>query len=98
MVRGLLANWELKLAALVLAASGWFFVASADRSQIAFAAPVEYVGLLRDLVVVGHLRESVEVQAEAARWALPRLTPSSVRVRVDLGDLEEGEHSVRLAP
>ena len=69
MPRWLTYNWELKLLAGVVAAVVWFFVVSADRSQIGFAAPVEYVGLEGSRVVLGTPRESVDVQLEAARWA-----------------------------
>lgn len=97
MPRWLVHNWELKLLALLVAAIVWFFVVSADRSQLGFAAPVEYVGLDGSHVVLGTPRETVDVQVEAARWAAARLTPASVRVRVDVSRLREGEHLVPLS-
>jgi YbbR domain-containing protein len=97
MPRWLVQNWELKLLAVLLAAIVWFFVVSADRSQIGFAAPVEYVGLEGSRVVLGTPRETVDVQLEAARWAAARLTPASVRVRIDVSKLGEGEHVVQLS-
>jgi YbbR domain-containing protein len=75
----------------------WFFVVSADRSQLGFAAPVEYVGLEGSRLVLGTPPETVDVQLEAARWAAARLTPASVRVRVDVSKLDEGDHVVRLS-
>jgi YbbR domain-containing protein len=98
MIRLIVRNWELKLAAVVIAAALWFFVVSADRAQIAFATPVEYVGLESGLVVVGVPRETVDVQLEAPRWSIARLTPSSVRVRVDIAHLHPGDNTVRLLP
>jgi len=65
MPRWLVHNWELKLLALLVAAIVWFFVVSADRSQLGFAAPVEYVGLDGSHVVLGTPRETVDVQVEA---------------------------------
>lgn len=97
MPRWLVHNWELKLLALLVAAIVWFFVVSADRSQLGFAAPVEYVGLDGSHVVLGTPRETVDVQVEAARWAAARLTPTSVRVRIDVSKLREGEHLVPLS-
>jgi YbbR domain-containing protein len=97
MPRRLAHNWELKLLALAVAAIVWFFVVSADRSQIGLAAPVEYVGLEGSRVVLGTPRETVDVQLEAARWAAARITPASVRVRVDVSKLGEGDHVVRLS-
>jgi YbbR domain-containing protein len=97
MPRWLLGNWKLKVLAIVVATVVWFFVVSADRSQIGFAAPIEYIGLEGSRVVVGTPREAVDVQLEAARWAAARLTPASVRVRVDVSKLSEGEHVVQLS-
>ena len=97
MLRWAVHNWELKLLALGVAAMVWFFVVSADRSQLGFTAPVEYVGLEGSQVVLGSPPETVDVQLEAARWAAARLTPASVRVRVDVSKLGEGEHVVRLS-
>jgi YbbR domain-containing protein len=94
MPRWLVHNWELRLLAVLVAAVVWFFVVSADRSQIGFAAPVEYVGLEGSRVLLGTPRETVDVQLEAARWAAARLTPATVRVRIDVSKLEEGEHVV----
>lgn len=96
--RWLVHNWELKVLAMLLAGIVWFFVVSADRSQTGFAAPVEYVGLRGSQVLLGTPRETVDVQLEAARWAAARLSPASVRVRVDVSTLGEGEHVVPLSP
>jgi YbbR domain-containing protein len=92
----ILRNWELKILAVTLAIVVWFFVVSADRSQFGFPAPVEYVGLEPGMVLIGTPRESVDVQVEAARWAAARLTPSAVRVRVDLARAREGDNLVML--
>lgn len=97
MPRWLVHNWELKLLSLVIAAIVWFFVVSADRSQIGFAAPVEYIGLEGSRVVLGTPRETVDVQLEAARWAAARLTPANVRVRIDVSKLAEGEHVIQVS-
>lgn len=96
MARALLANWELKALSLIVAVVVWFLVVNADRSQIAFAAPVEYVGLAQSMVLVGDRRDAVDVEVEAARWAVARLTPAAMRVRVDLGSLREGDNIVHL--
>jgi len=96
MARWLLHNWTLKLMALIAAVVVWFFVVNADRSQIGFAAPVEYIGLEGAQVLVGTPRETADVQLEAARWAAARLTPASVHIRVDISKLGEGEHVVPL--
>jgi YbbR domain-containing protein len=97
MLATLARDWKLKLLAVALAAVVWFFVVSADRSHIGFAAPVEYVALDPRMVMTGVPRETVDVQVEAARWAAARLTPADVRVRVDLSRAREGDNALQLS-
>ena len=78
MVRRLLANWELKLLSVVIAFALWLVVVGGGKSQLAVAAVVEYTGLDGDLVLVGRPRDTVDVEVEAARWAVTRLTPGAV--------------------
>src|SRR2546429_6756793 len=98
MVRRLLANWELKLLSVVIAFALWLVVVGGGKSQRAVAAVVEYTGLDGDLVLVGRPRDTVDVELEAARWAVTRLTPGAVRVRASLSGMREGENVVALSP
>jgi YbbR domain-containing protein len=97
MLRALVSNWEVKLLSLTIAVVVWFFVVSAERSQLTMTAAVEYVGLGAGKVLVGARRDNVELEVEATRWAAARLTPTSVRLRVDVANLPEGESTVRLS-
>src|SRR5437899_264625 len=45
MLRVIGEHWQLKILALLLAVGLWFFVASAERLEIALAVPIQYVGL-----------------------------------------------------
>jgi YbbR domain-containing protein len=98
MLGALSAHWELKLMAIVVACTLWFFVATSEQSQIALAAPVEYVGLPAELVVVDGQRETLDVELRAVRSVVARLGPETVRVRVDLTGLHHGESIVQLTP
>ncbi|HEU4369285.1 MAG TPA: CdaR family protein [Methylomirabilota bacterium] len=98
MRRALARYWELKLLSVILAVALWLFVASAQRSEIALAVPVEYIGLEGPLALEGPQRETVEVQVRATRWAAERVSPASVRVRVDVAGLREGDNLVHLMP
>ena len=91
-------NWELKLAAVTIAFALWFFVVSSDKSEISVAAAVEYVGLDGDRVLLAKPRDLVEVRLQAPRWAMMRLTPENLRVRVNLARLRDGENVVPLSP
>ena len=98
MLGALSAHWELKLMAIVVACTLWFFVATSEKSQLALAAPVEYVGLPAELVVVSGQRETLDVEVRAVRSVVARLGPETVRVRVDLTGLHPGESVVQLTP
>ena len=91
-------NWQLKLASVGLATALWFFVLSAERSEITMPAVIEYAGLDRNLVLVGQRPETAEVALSALRSAMARLSPDNVRVRVELGDVGPGESVVLLSP
>jgi YbbR domain-containing protein len=98
MLRAVTEHWQLKLLALLLALGLWFFVGSAERSEIALALPVEYFGLEDPLTLDGPRREMVDVQVQATRWAAARVSPATVRVRVDVSGLREGDNVVHLVP
>lgn len=97
-VRAALDHWQLRLACLVAAAAVWAWVVQSDRTQIAVAAPLEYVGVRDDLVVVGSPRDTVDVYVEAPRWAAGRVSSDTVRVRVDLATTRAGESLTQLTP
>jgi YbbR domain-containing protein len=90
-------NWEIRLASIAIAFALWLFVVSGDTTRVALAAPVEYLGLPPALVLADS-RPSVDLELEAPRWTVARVTPSTVRVRVDLSGLGEGESAVQIAP
>jgi YbbR domain-containing protein len=98
MLRVVVQHWQLKLLSLLLAAGLWFYVASAERTEIALAVPIEYVGLEGPLTLEGPRRGTVDVQLQAARWAADRVSPATVRVRVDVSGLREGDNLVHLLP
>jgi|SRR5918996_1303189 YbbR domain-containing protein len=98
MLRALIGHWQLKLLAVILAVVLWTFVASAQRTEIALAVPIEYVGLEGPLVLEGPHREVVDVQVRAARWAAERVSPATVRVRLHVAGLQEGNNLVQLLP
>src|SRR5256886_17518080 len=98
MLRRLVANWELKVLSVVIAVALWLAVAGSGKSQLATPGVVEYTGLGSELVLVGQPRDSVQVELEATRWAVARLTPGAVRARVNLAGMREGEHIATLSP
>jgi len=98
MLHAIVEHWQLKLLSLLLAIGLWFFVASAERTEIALAVPIEYVGLEGPLTLDGPRRDSVDVQLQTTRWAAERVSPGTIRIRVDVGGLREGDNLVHLLP
>ena len=98
MLRAVVQHWQLKLLSLLLAGGLWFFVASAERTEVALVVPIEYVGLEGPLTLDGPRRAAVDVQLQATRWAADRVSPATVRVRVDVSSLREGDNLVQLQP
>src|SRR3989454_10545518 len=98
MLRALVEHWQLKLLALFLAIALWFFVGSAERTEIALALPIEYVGVEGPLTLDGPRREMVDVYLQATRWAAERVSPATVRVRVDVSGVREGSNVIHLVP
>src|SRR5258705_3480634 len=96
MLRALGRDWQLKLLSIALAIGLWLFVGSAQRTEIALSLPIEYVGLEGPLVLDGSREDNGEVQVQASRWAAERLNPASVRVRVDVSRLLDGDNLVHL--
>ena len=98
MLRAIVRDWQLKLLALVLAVGLWLFVGTAQRREIVLAVPIEYVGLEGPFALDRPRQETVEVQVQASRWAAERVSPTSVRVRIDVAGLRDGDNLVHLLP
>ncbi len=94
----LVRHWELKLASLLIAFAVWIVVVSTEQSQLGLAAPVDYVGLGRDTILVPPRRATVDVEVQAPRGAAARLGPENVRVRVNLEGLPAGESLLAIGP
>src|SRR2546423_14626879 len=94
MLRALVEHWQLKLLALFLAIALWFFVGSAERTEIALALPIEYVGLEGPLTLDGPRRDMGDVQLQPTRWAAERVSPATVRVGCAVGGMAEDAHVI----
>jgi YbbR domain-containing protein len=90
-------HWELKILSVVIALALWTLVVGGDSTRVALAAPVEYVGLPADLALV-RSRETVDLEVEARRGVVERLSPASLRVRVSLSAVGEGDTLVPVDP
>jgi YbbR domain-containing protein len=98
MRRVLTRHWQLRVLCLLAAAGLWAWVVTSNRTQLAVAAPLEYIGVPDELVVVGPPRETADVYLDVPRWAIGRVGADRVHVRVDVSGLHEGESVATITP
>ena len=91
-------HWELKLLALAFAAGLWVFVMTSEKTNIVVALPLELGPVPTGLVVTSEQPESIEVQLHGLRSALSRVSPDSLRVRVNLAGARPGDLLISLGP
>jgi len=94
----LLRNWELKLLALVVAVTLWFFVVGGEKSEIMLPARIEYMNIPSGMMLIGPTPETVDVQLKGLRSSLARLTRDDLRAQVNLARVGPGEAVVQLIP
>jgi hypothetical protein len=92
----LVRDWPFKLLAVAIAVALWAVAVTRERGLVSTAA-IEYVGLAGDLILTGPPPDTAEVDVAVARWALTRLRPDALRLRVDLGGAAEGERLVAVS-
>jgi YbbR domain-containing protein len=92
----LLYRWELKLAALVMAAVLWSWVVTSEKTDLTVVAAVDFEGVPEGLELVGGRAETVDVDLHGLRSVLARLGPDRVRARASLANAHAGTTMVRL--
>ncbi|HXV77835.1 MAG TPA: CdaR family protein [Candidatus Polarisedimenticolaceae bacterium] len=96
MLDTLVANWPLKLLALVLAFAIWVSVTGENRVVQDFKVPLE-VRLPASYVLASHPPTTVDVRLRGAESVMRRLEPLPMLVRVDLDDPAVGTREVLLS-
>lgn len=95
-IRFFTRHWELKLLALAFSAGLWVFVMTSEKTNLIMSLPLDLDSVPRELVVTGEKPESVEVQLHGLRSSLSRVSPDSLRVRVNLAGARPGDLLVSL--
>ena len=98
MIQIITRHWELKLLALAFSAGLWVFVMTSEKTNLVVSLPLELDPVPAGLVVTGERPESVEVQLHGLRSSLSRVSPESLRVRVNLVGARAGDLVVSLGP
>jgi YbbR domain-containing protein len=90
------ANLGIKLVSLALAVALWLVVAGEKTSEIGLTVPLELQNLPPELEVVGETVDKVELRLRATPAIVRRLGREDVSVRVELTNVDEGEHFFHL--
>ncbi|HEV8227099.1 MAG TPA: hypothetical protein VGQ74_08845 [Methylomirabilota bacterium] len=91
-------HWELKLLALAVSAGLWVFVMSSEKTNVTLPLPIELEAVPTGLKVTSERPDTVDVQLHGLRFALSRVSPEALRVRVNLTGARPGELVVGLGP
>jgi len=100
-MKGLFANLGLKLIALFLAVVVWFVTSAPRRetvSERAFAAPLSFIKMPRELVITTAVPDNVSVRLRGRLSDLRSLSSQNLEVTVDLSGSQAGEVTITLPP
>jgi len=90
--RAFVADWQLKLLGLAIAAALWAYVHSLQSLEITLSVPLELRNVPRAARLARRPPATVEVRLEA-RWdVIPRLAPRAVRAVVDMTKQVNGRY------
>lgn len=98
---GRATGWLLRLLSVVLAFAVWLIVSEPRRepvSERAFAAPLSFVRMRRDLVITTPVPDTVSVRLRGRGSDLRSLSSQSLEVTVDLSWAQPGEATITLRP
>lgn len=95
--RLLVSNGGLKLIALVVASLGWFFTSLELRTvQRTFSVPIEYRNLPEAMDIKDSDVTEAKVTLDGFQRAFNLLNPSSLRLSLDLSQIEPGAQAIAI--
>ena len=83
-------NLPLKLLALALAVSTWWFVAGESKVLVAFNVPLEIRNVPRGLTLTNQVDRQVEVRLQGPSSLLAGFKSSDISMALDLGNGRPG--------
>jgi len=96
-----LSNLGLKAISLFLAVVMWFVISAPRReavSERAFAAPLSFIKMPRELIITTAVPDSVSVRLRGRLTSLRSLSSQNLEVTVDLSGSQAGEVTITLRP
>lgn len=88
-------NLPLKLLALVLAVSTWWFVAGESKVLVGYNVPLEIRNIPRGLTLTNQLERQVEVRLQGPSSLLTGFKPSDISIALDLSGGKAGRQTVK---
>ena len=99
---GAISSLLLKALALFLAFVMWFVVSAPRRESVserAFAAPLSFIGMRRDLIITTPMADTVSVRLRGRASELRTLSSQNLEVTVDLRWVQKaGDATITLRP
>ena len=90
-------NWKTKLAALALVSICWLVLASHQEGKISISASIRYTNPPLELLVSKDSTRTVELNLSGRQRRIKSIRRQDMRVHVDLGNLIQGKHYIRLS-
>ncbi len=90
MFESLTENWVAKLLSLIFALVLWFFVMGEQKLEVGYAVPLELKNTPAGMMVANEVPSLVDVRISGPRTLLMNLSPTDIRISVDLEDLQPG--------
>ncbi|MDO9288170.1 MAG: CdaR family protein [Thermodesulfovibrionales bacterium] len=87
----LLENMGMKIAAVVMAITLWFFVTSRGQSEVSMDVPIELKNIPSGFESVRQGIKTVSVSIKGQERLLRNMKPAAVRVHVDLSKAKKGK-------
>ena len=98
-LRGALTkNLGLKLLALAFSTALWFLVVGEKVSEMGLLVPLRFKGIPQDMVVTKSSPEDVEVIVAGPKMFINNLSPSEIKLAIDLSKAKEGINKYRIFP
>ena len=89
-IRALSRDWLLKLLALIIGASLWYFVVGEDRVDLIVTMPLEIRNLPTDLVIANQYKKDIELAISGPRRLIQEMRQQNISLPIDLSLAKPG--------
>jgi uncharacterized protein (TIGR00159 family) len=91
------ANWQVKLVSVGLAAFLWMIFVGPRSSEIGISVPIQYMNLPQSMEITGKWMDRIDVRVRGSESGLANLKPESIRATVDLSQVVPGPNFFRVS-